>query len=552
MLLKMSLSGGSLIVFILVLRFFALNKLPKKIFFILWMVALLRLLVPCDLPFDYGIASPVTQTVDKMYIETEATDYPVADTQTAEAVNISVSSGHNISSMEWEWLSWIWILVMIALLVFFGVQYYREYKKMQTALPIPYESKCYLKMLVDVPDRVRLLSSDRIFSPLTFGMIFPAVIFPKIMDLGNEANARYVLTHEVIHIKRADNFWKIVMLLALCIHWFNPCVWMMWIFFNRDIELSCDEKVIEIYGENEKKEYARALIEFAEKQYHWMLFSNRFGKSGIQERMDAIMKFKKMTIVGLTMGILLLGAAITAFAQNNSAALESETGITQDKSTDTERETETTYDVRNMEEGAAVSSDTDTDSSDVVKSIAGSKWFPEYERYGLSYNAAKACLLFENSVVGYFHDEISENTYVHMSSGADTTGKIGVRVQRDSSYKIIGIEKIDIPKGGPAVQENDDEPDELEANISSDSAESVSEDDADNTILLKKYESLGVKYNTSKEWWEYNGKYIAGLIDGNYVLIDETKIKDVVYCYVSQDSIKEISKKQFGSLIGTT
>lgn len=550
MLLKMSLSGGCLIAFILVLRFFALKKLPKRIFFILWIVALSRLLVPVNLPFSFGITFPVTQTVDEMYLKTEVTDYPAADTQTAEATNISVSSDRNISSMEW--LRWIWILLMIALLLFFGVQYYREYKKIQTALPISCESEHCLKMLVDVPNRVRLLISDRVFSPLTFGIIFPAVIFPKIMDLGNAANARYVLTHEVIHIKRADNFWKIVMLLALCIHWFNPCVWIMWIFFNRDIELSCDEKVIEICGENEKKEYAKTLIEFAEKQYHWLLFTNRFGKSGIQERIDAIMKFKKMTIVGFTIGILLLGAAITAFAQNNSAAPGSESTITQNKSTDIEKKTETIYDIRGIEESAAVSSDTDTDYSDVVKSISESKWFPEYERYGLSYDAANNCLFFENSVVGYFHDEVAENTYVHMSSGADTTGKVGVRVQRNSSYKIIGIEKTDIPKGGPAIQENDAEPDDLEPNISSDSAESVSEDDADNSVLLKKYASLGVKYNISKEWWEYDGKYIAGLIDGDYVLIDETNIKDTVYLYVSQNSIKEISKKQFESLIGTT
>lgn len=71
------------------------------------------------------------------------------------------------------------------------------------------------------------------------------------------------------------------MLLAVCIHWFNPLVWTMYLFFDRDIELSCDERIPEINGEKQKKQYAETLLDLAETQYQWSLFLNGFGKSAI-------------------------------------------------------------------------------------------------------------------------------------------------------------------------------------------------------------------------------------------------------------------------------
>lgn len=106
---------------------------------------------------------------------------------------------------------------------------------------------------------------------------------------------KFVLAHEAVHVRRGDNLWKIVMMMAVCIHWFNPLVWIMYVLFTRDMELSCDEKVLSRFGERAKREYARALVGLAEKQYRFSLFAQGFGKSAIKERIEAIMKFKKAT-----------------------------------------------------------------------------------------------------------------------------------------------------------------------------------------------------------------------------------------------------------------
>lgn len=76
MLLRMSLSGGILILMIAAVRLLAVNRLPKKYFMMLWGVALLRLLVPAELPFRFGVTMPVEQAVtDRMKLAAMSRDF---------------------------------------------------------------------------------------------------------------------------------------------------------------------------------------------------------------------------------------------------------------------------------------------------------------------------------------------------------------------------------------------------------------------------------------------------------------------------------------------
>ena len=108
------------------------------------------------------------------------------------------------------------------------------------------------------------------------------------------------------------------MLIAAAIHWFNPLVWIMCILLNRDIELSCDEKVISLLGENRRKQYAMTLVHLAELQHQRSLFSYGFGKNPIKERIEAIMRYKKTTRISVICAAVILGAVVTVFGQNPS------------------------------------------------------------------------------------------------------------------------------------------------------------------------------------------------------------------------------------------
>ena len=132
--------------------------------------------------------------------------------------------------------------------------------------------------------------SDRISAPLTYGIFRPVILMPKKMDWKNEKQLQYVLSHEYVHIYRYDTVTKLIVTLALCIHWFNPFVWMMYIFFNRDIELACDESVVRQFGEKSKSAYSLMLINMEATKSGLLPFCNNFSKNAIEERITAVMK----------------------------------------------------------------------------------------------------------------------------------------------------------------------------------------------------------------------------------------------------------------------
>jgi hypothetical protein len=182
--------------------------------------------------------------------------------------------------------------------------------------------------------------SDRISTPITYGIVSPKIILPKFMDFSNEKQMEYILTHEKVHISRYDNLWKIVAIIALCIHWFNPFVWIMFVLFNRDLEIACDDKVISILGEREKQSYALALIDLAEKKTDISLLYNGFGRNAINERIVSIMKYKKPTILRIGCAVLIIVASTTVFvsaAENNinNKATNINSNVTSDIATTT-------------------------------------------------------------------------------------------------------------------------------------------------------------------------------------------------------------------------
>ncbi len=132
--------------------------------------------------------------------------------------------------------------------------------------------------------------SDRISAPLTYGIFRPVILMPKKMDWKNEKQLQYVLSHEYVHICRCDTVTKLIATLALCIHWFNPFVWVMYILFNRDIELACDESVIRQFGEKSKSAYSLMLINMEATKSGLLPFCNNFSKNAIEERITAVMK----------------------------------------------------------------------------------------------------------------------------------------------------------------------------------------------------------------------------------------------------------------------
>lgn len=156
--------------------------------------------------------------------------------------------------------------------------------------------------------------SDRIDTPLTYGVMHPVILLPKKTAWENREQLTYVLWHEYTHICRGDSALKMLAAVALSVHWFNPLVWVMYVLLNRDIELACDESVVHRCGISDKSAYAKMLIAMEEKRSGLLPLCNNFSQNAIEERVRAIMKIKKFSLGAVIFAVGMVAGVATAFA----------------------------------------------------------------------------------------------------------------------------------------------------------------------------------------------------------------------------------------------
>ena len=122
---------------------------------------------------------------------------------------------------------------------------------------------------------------------------------------------RYVLCHERIHLKRGDNFWKTLAFAALCVHWFNPLVWLAFRLMTRDMEMSCDERVL---AENGKitRAYSMSLLSFAAGKRFPAPSPLGFGEGDVKKRIRNILSWKKPRIWVTALSALVCLAVVAA------------------------------------------------------------------------------------------------------------------------------------------------------------------------------------------------------------------------------------------------
>ncbi len=312
--LQMSFSGAAFITAVVLIRAVAINKLPKKTFLVLWELVILRLLIPFSIPSMFSIYTLVTHSISSTRLPEAGTDYSIpamqgllVTTQGAEQPPADISS-----SVSMWFIVWCAGIILIAL--FFVISYLRCLIEFRTALPVRnhYVEKWLEKCPLKRPISVR--QSDRIFAPLTYGIFRPVILMPKKMDWKNEKQLQYILSHEYVHICRYDTVTKLVATLALCIHWFNPFVWVMYILLNRDIELACDESVIRQFGEKSKSAYSLMLINMEATKSGLLPFCNNFSKNAIEERITAVMKIRKTSLFAICIATILIVGVTTTFA----------------------------------------------------------------------------------------------------------------------------------------------------------------------------------------------------------------------------------------------
>lgn len=310
----MSLAGGVIILAVTVLRAVTFDRLPKGTFLCLWAVALCRLLTPYTLPSAlsvYTLWGRLTATEPAQIV---ATPGRLPPTVQAPRGFTPVTSDVAAVTAPIDWLVVIWLAVALTCSLFFAVSYCRCWRMFRTAMPV--ESAAAETWLADHPLRrkVRLRVSGRITTPLTYGVLRPVILLPEGIDWTDGEDLSYVLCHELTHIRRFDAVTKLLLTAAVCLHWFNPAVWVMYALANRDLELSCDEAVVRQLGPDRRRAYAAALIRMEERRGGPAPLINHFSKNAMEERIVAIMKIRKTPLAALILAVTLVAGVTIALA----------------------------------------------------------------------------------------------------------------------------------------------------------------------------------------------------------------------------------------------
>ena len=300
MFLQMTVTASILIASILILRFFRRDKFPQMTFLLLWALVLVRLLLPISFQTHFSI-----QTLFNL----EHNSQVVAD--------VAISS-NPVLSTDLPIFNWtnVWLFGVAIMAIYFVIAYWKLQRQLRFALPLT-DNQFINGWLRRNPirRRVKILVCDQINTPLTTGVFLPKIYLPKQLDFANELQLEYILSHEMHHIKRLDIVWKLFTVCALCLHWFNPLVWLMALFGNRDLELTCDAVVVKKYGLFVKQDYALTLLGLAQQRNGFMPLHSAFARNAIEERVKAVVNLGQSSLLGLILLVMLLPLLVfTAFA----------------------------------------------------------------------------------------------------------------------------------------------------------------------------------------------------------------------------------------------
>ncbi len=340
-LLSLSVSGALLLLLILGLKPLYKNKFSKRWQYYIWIVVALRFLLPFT-P-DTTIIGSLFEKFDTTAITNEIPTNPnvpvPADTGNSKAEPIQTNREITTAAMrepfnKYVCLFFIWSALALVLFVrkvtvYQGfIQYIKAGNKEISDIKIlNLLSDCEEKL--HIKTRVELSCNPLVASPMQIGFFRPRIILP-VGEL-EDKELSYIFVHELTHYKQKDMFYKWLIQIVVCAHWFNPFVYLLEKEVNKSCELSCDEKVISVLDDTARREYGDTLISFLKSNnlYKSSLASVTLseGAEQIKERLGAIMNFKSKTkTIRVLTGILtlfILSGAVFIGGYSVSAAADS-------------------------------------------------------------------------------------------------------------------------------------------------------------------------------------------------------------------------------------
>lgn len=287
-----SIIGSIIILLLLLIRFFLRNS-SKKFSYLLWIILLIKLIFPFS--FESKLNPLPAKFTDRVYLqeaEIEKDRGPVIQ-EVSQAPNKNLQGeGENQGARKEEQstdyqlpgpnknqntkinlLSHIWLA---GTLIFIGRGMVAS-RRLKASL----ENSTYLYK--------NIYENAHIKTAFIHGLIRPKIYVPSFLS---ENERRYIIVHEETHLRRCDHLVKFLYFLVLAIHWFNPLIWLGFYLMEKDMELSCDEGVMEQIGREKKEDYSRTLLALATGAKTRLVTPLAFSENNTKDRVKNILNYK--------------------------------------------------------------------------------------------------------------------------------------------------------------------------------------------------------------------------------------------------------------------
>lgn len=355
---------GSIVILVVIVLRLVLRKTPKKFVCLLWLLVGVRLLMPFEIQSSLSLQPDIVPMVEEKWQQPEQdmaagasgflmedipepaileNDAPVFSNgnepavihnstaataggdaaanpvdMAAPAASGSLNEEKSKPAVDWAALvPYFWLAVTSCFVISSIYSYLRLRYRVREAIKIPGGWEC-----------------DRIETAFILGFIRPQIYIPMGMS---PSNRKYILAHERTHLEKGDHWFKMVGYAALAIHWFNPLVWVAYVLLCKDIEMACDERVVQFMGLEERKHYSAALLKCSTNRAHFAACPVAFGEVSVKTRIKSVLNYRKpgfwISLLGVIAIVFVAVCLVTSPAENGEAPAVGETLGTEEEQT---------------------------------------------------------------------------------------------------------------------------------------------------------------------------------------------------------------------------
>ena len=341
----MSVTGSIVILITLLVRFLLKNR-SKRFIMILWAFVAIRLLVPVGFESSLSIFNFIPLKTQTFTVTSRVQAAAVPDDQAAnqdvryisiddadnaakDALSADLGSSELLPDIK-TIISELWFVGAAGIAGFCFVRYIMLKRKLKNAKHAG--GNVYV--------------SEKIGTPFVFGLFMPRIYLPDILEKNEK---EYILLHERTHIKHGDWLIKIIGMSAVAVHWFNPLVWLAFMLFEQDIEMSCDESVVADMDNDMKQAYTMSIVSHATKSSSKRYLVTPLGfskvnfcKTEVTNRVKNLINFKKgtaATAIAITAALFVTGMACVPNSKTSADEIKNAVETTEEtKATETTKE----------------------------------------------------------------------------------------------------------------------------------------------------------------------------------------------------------------------